>query len=85
MRACIRTDLDCADVCATTARMLARTGTGPVVLAQLAACVEACRACAVECERHAGHHEHCRECAAACRVCADACEELLTVLGGAQP
>lgn len=86
LRTCIRTDLDCADVCAATARVLSRARASDVVAQSLlAACVAACRACATECEQHAGVHEHCRACAEACRRCADACEDLLAQLGGAQP
>jgi hypothetical protein len=41
----------------------------------LEVCAAACRTCAEECERHAGHHEHCRICAEACRRCERACAE----------
>jgi len=76
---CIRLDLDCADVCEATGRMLLRqTEADPAIIrAQLEACVVACRICGTECERHAPHMEHCRICAAACRRCAEACERLL--------
>jgi hypothetical protein len=79
LRGCIRTDLDCADICATTARVLARRGErdAATVEALLRACETACRSCAAECEQHADHHEHCRVCAEACRRCADACAALL--------
>ncbi len=79
LRKCIRTNLDCADVCATTARVLSRhTGyDANITRAQLDACVTACRSCGDECERHAGMHEHCRVCAEACRECEEACAELL--------
>jgi hypothetical protein len=76
---CIRLNLDCADICDTTGRVLSRqTEPEPALLrAQLQACAEACRACGVECERHAGHHEHCRVCAESCRRCEAACNRLL--------
>ncbi|HEY7794510.1 MAG TPA: four-helix bundle copper-binding protein [Gaiellaceae bacterium] len=79
---CIRLNLDCADVCAATARVLARrTAQSREVLGALvAACAEACRACAEECERHASHHAHCEVCARACRRCAESCEELASAL-----
>lgn len=82
LRDCIRTDLDCADICATTAAVLSRrTGSNPtVVRALLEACRTACAVCAEDCESHAGHHEHCKICAEACRRCEKACEELLAVL-----
>ena len=82
LRRCIRTDLDCADVCAATARVLSRLSADVAIArAQLEACVAACRTCGEECEQHAGMHEHCRVCAEACRECERACGELLAALG----
>jgi hypothetical protein len=79
MRACILADLDCADLCATTGRLLARSGGAQagVTRATLNACIAACHLCADECARHAQRHEHCRVCAQACRDCEDACRDLL--------
>jgi hypothetical protein len=79
---CIRLDLDCADICGVTGRVLVRqTATTPeVVRAQLQACLVACRACADECSKHAGHHEHCGVCAETCRRCEAACQALLDTL-----
>lgn len=83
LRTCIRGDLDCADVCETTGRVLSRhTGyDANVTRALLAACIAACVACGDECEQHAGMHEHCRICAEACRACEAACGELLAAIG----
>ena len=80
---CIRTDLDCADICATTGRVLSRhTGYDAVVTrALLSACKAACRSCGDECEQHADMHAHCRICAEACRRCEQACDALLAALG----
>lgn len=82
LRTCIRTNLDCADSCGTTARILSRhTGDdAPLTRAHLEACIAACRACGDECERHAGMHEHCRVCAEACRACEQACRDLLATI-----
>lgn len=79
---CIRTNLDCADVCSATARVLSRhTGyDANISRALLEACVMACRACGDECARHAGMHEHCRICAEACRACESACQNLLDAM-----
>jgi hypothetical protein len=76
---CIRLNLDCADVCATTGNVLSREVEFEPALAKavLEACVEACRVCGDECERHAEHMEHCRVCADACRACEGACNEVL--------
>jgi hypothetical protein len=50
---CIRLNLDCADICAATGRVVSRqTGYDPAVTsAMLRACVEACGTCADECRR----------------------------------
>ncbi|GEA86103.1 four-helix bundle copper-binding protein [Cellulomonas cellasea] len=83
LRTCIRGDLDCADVCETTGRVLSRhTGyDANVTRALLTACIAACVACGDECEQHAGMHEHCRICAEACRACEAACGDLLAAIG----
>lgn len=82
LRKCIRLDLDCADVCATTARMLERQTEYDAKLtgAQLQACREAAVTCAQECERHAEMHKHCQLCAEACRRCEKACGELISAM-----
>jgi hypothetical protein len=83
LRTCIRTDLDCADVCEATGRVLSRhTGyDANLTRAVLEACAAACRACGDECSRHAEMHEHCRVCAEACRRCEQACRALIDALG----
>ncbi len=80
---CIRTDLDCADICATTARVLSRhTGyDANISRTLLEACATACQACGDECAQHAEMHNHCRICADACRTCEQACTEVLDSLG----
>lgn len=79
---CIRSDLDCADVCAATAKLAARqTATNTAILrAQLEACAAACWACGDSCEQHRDLHEHCRICMEACRACEARCRELLLAL-----
>jgi len=80
---CIRTNLDCADVCEVTGRVLSRhTGyDANVTRTVLQACAVACKACGDECAQHAGMHDHCKICADACRSCEQACNRLLTSLG----
>jgi hypothetical protein len=80
LAACIRTDLDCADICAATGNILTRqTATNTAIIRPvLEACRAACAACADECEQHSGMHEHCRICAEACRRCEAACAALLS-------
>jgi hypothetical protein len=77
---CIRTSLDCADICLATAKIVSRmTATNKeLVGAQLRACQTACEICAAESGKHGEHMEHCRICAEACTRCARACEALLS-------
>jgi hypothetical protein len=79
---CIRTNMDCADICGTTARVLSRhTGyDANISRTLLEACAMACKSCGDECARHAEAHEHCRICADACRACEQACRELLATM-----
>jgi hypothetical protein len=83
LRKCIRSDLDCADICDVTARVLSRhTGyDANITRTVLEACATTCRAAGDECSRHAEHHEHCRLCAEVCRRCEQACRDLLDSLG----
>jgi hypothetical protein len=82
LRQCIRLNLDCADVCGTTAAMVTRrTGSNPDLMrVMLEACMAACRRCGDECEHHASRHEHCRICAESCRECERACRQALQTL-----
>ncbi len=80
---CIRTNLDCADQCDTTGRVLSRHTSYDANLtrAVLEACVTACATCADECTTHADMGmEHCAVCAQACRACESACRDLLAAL-----
>ena len=82
LRKCIRLDLDCADICVTTGRVLSRQTEYDAHITQrlLETCIQACTSCADECERHASMHEHCRVCAEACRNSVEACEALLSAM-----
>ena len=82
LRFCIRQDLDCADICNATGRILSRQ-TEPdtkILRAQLEACAAACGSCGDECEKHADMHEHCRLCAQSCRRCEESCRKVLQAL-----
>lgn len=79
---CIRTDLDCADMCNATVRVLTRlTASNVGVMSSVVnACLATIVACAEECERHAAHHKHCEVSAMVCRDAEEACRKLLTAL-----
>jgi hypothetical protein len=83
LRKCIRSCLDCADVCEVTGRVLSRqTGyDANVARAVVQACIDVCKSCGDECERHAAMHEHCRICAEECRRCEKVCREVLAAIG----
>jgi hypothetical protein len=86
---CIRTNLDCADICQATSHILVRQ-TEPdwrLFASQLEVCQAACRTCAAVCDEHAEMHEHCRICAEVCRQCEQACADLFSHLptGGYNP
>jgi hypothetical protein len=82
LKTCITLNLDCADICATTARVLSRQTGFDIAVArtQLEACATACMVCAAECAMHADMHEHCRVCTEACNRSERACRELLAAL-----
>lgn len=80
---CIRLNLDCADVCAATGRVISRQTEYAVNVstAVLRACIAACTACGDECAHHGDHMAHCKVCAESCRACAQACERLIAAFG----
>ena len=71
MAECIRTDRDCADLCALAIKFVSRDSAHASALVEL--CAEVCNACAEECGKH--DHDHCQKCAKACRECAEACRQ----------
>lgn len=79
---CIRTNLDCADICDTTGRVLSRHTEydANITRVLLQACQQACKTCGDVCEHH-GQLQHCSVCAEACRQCEQACAELINSLG----
>ena len=74
LTSCIKLDIDCAAICTLTASFLGRGSEHGKHL--MKECIEVCNACADECEKHAHHHDHCKQCAAACRACVAACSEM---------
>jgi hypothetical protein len=82
LRRCIRMNLDCADLCSATARVLSRHTGYDVHLSVplLAVAEQATAACAAECNKHADMHEHCRICAQACDRARRACAALMITL-----
>jgi hypothetical protein len=79
---CIRLNLDCADLCAATGRVISRQTEydANITRPALEACIAACRSCGDECELHAADMAHCRVCAESCRECETVCRELLAAI-----
>ncbi|SFP23949.1 four-helix bundle copper-binding protein [Qipengyuania nanhaisediminis] len=77
MAQCIRNCLDCAEVCAATARLAVRRTAQniDVLRAQMEACIKACETCAEECSQH--DNPHCQLCAKMCRECTEDCRKAL--------
>lgn len=69
--------LDCAELCAATAKMVGRRG--PLAAAAAEACAKACDECGQACGKFADHPVM-KECAAACGTCAKACRALVEKL-----
>ncbi|HEY6738042.1 MAG TPA: four-helix bundle copper-binding protein [Actinopolymorphaceae bacterium] len=77
---CIRDNLDCADICTTTAMVLSRhTGyDARLTKAQVQAAMQALMTCADSCGEHRDMHDH-------CRVCEEACRSTYDMLGRLEP
>lgn len=67
--------MDCADMCMLCFRLESHNSSQLKEACKL--CAQFCEACAVECEKHAGYHAHCKACAEACRNCAETCRSML--------
>ena len=80
MAQCVRTCLDCADICEAVMKVATRrTGSNETVLREaLQLCITACDVCAEECSRH--DNDHCRRCAEMCRECSADCRAALGTL-----
>ena len=72
----IRTLLDCAQICQTSADFLTRSSEHHATIC--AACAELCRACEAEC-RSMGDDETMARCADVCARCAESCEQMAGV------
>lgn len=69
---CIRTDRECADICALAIKSMQSNSPFAAQICKL--CAEICEACGNECKKH--DHQHCQECAEACYRCAEACRSM---------
>jgi hypothetical protein len=72
LETCIRTNRDCADICALAVKFMSRDSSEAPRICGV--CAEICDACARECERH--ELEHCKICAEVCRRCAEECRSM---------
>jgi hypothetical protein len=71
--------LDCADICAATARILLRGSHQQV----MEACATLCDLCAASCEKFAGDPQM-KACANQCLLCASACRQAMSAATGYQ-
>jgi hypothetical protein len=69
----IRTMLDCAQICATSADFMLRKS--PLHRSTCRTCSEVCEACRASCEAIADD-DMMRRCADMCRECAESCREM---------
>lgn len=70
----IRTLLDCAEICATSANFMLR---GSELHPQVCGvCADACERCAADCERIDPNDDMMRRCAEVCRRCAESCRQM---------
>lgn len=70
---CAAACLDCADICAMASRVVGRHGAFLSIVRD--ACVQACLACSIECEKLAADPMM-KKCASVCRECAEACKRM---------
>jgi hypothetical protein len=69
---------DCAKFCDLSATLVANQS--PLMVHACAACAEACKVCAAECDKFDSGQM--RECAQSCRTCEAACRAMVKAMGG---
>jgi hypothetical protein len=75
LKECIKLSLTCAEVCATTAKVLISCDDDfECARAQLKACMDQCEMCMNECMKYSEEHEHCLICVKCCEACFKICE-----------
>jgi len=77
---CIKSLQDCADICVTAARFMAR-GSGNIEKI-CCLCSLICESCATECDMF--KDQHCHVCADTCRQCAAECKNMENNISGMQ-
>ena len=75
MAHCIALDIDCAQVCALAAAVMARGSEHAKAVCTL--CANICEACGAECANHG--MAHCQACAEACTACANECRQMASM------
>ena len=74
----LKSCIDCGDLCAIAAKIMARNGA--LVGPSCDGCAKGCDACATACEKYPDD-EHMKACAKACRDCAKVCRAMLKETG----
>jgi hypothetical protein len=77
LKDCILKSLECAEVCAATARQVIQSEEQKSIalFEQLKQCIEVCKECIEECQVHSVRHEHCMICTKCCEHCIRLCEQ----------
>lgn len=75
LKECMATVLATLPMCQTLVRFAAIDAPRLKELAKV--CIDVCADCEKECDKHANHHEVCKDCAKACADCIKECKALL--------
>lgn len=76
---CIKLCFSCSQISHSTARLVSVQHNLSTIFVrqQASACLEICKACAIECEKYQHLYVYCKLCAQMCRECENACQYLL--------
>jgi Cys-rich four helix bundle protein (predicted Tat secretion target) len=75
MAECAKTVQQMLVLCRAMASLAAMGSPHAKELAKL--CAAVCAECKAVCEKHAGHHDECKNCAESCAACEEACKALV--------
>lgn len=75
MADCLRSVEETSALCEAFVKLAAIKAPGTKKLTEL--CIESCERCAAQCDKHADHHQECKDCADSCRTCIKEFKKLL--------
>ncbi|PJZ64730.1 twin-arginine translocation signal protein [Leptospira wolffii] len=75
MADCLRSVEETSALCEAFIKLASRKSPGTKKLASL--CLESCERCAIQCDKHADHHQECKDCSDSCKACIEEFKKII--------